>query len=227
MTMLLVPASASVVIVFAVDDCTELVALGAVPNVVVTKTTLVDTNDLGESVMADATSTASDVAAPGPLPTAGTMPTCFEVTVTASSPSPAEDGAELVGDGNDDEGAGRSADTRVGGFVLADAISPAGNVAASGPLPTAGTLPICFDVMTGEPSFSRSTADVCTEAVTVLRFSDSVGVNGAGGTVFADTRSSSSMFAAPGPLPAAGTEPICFSGSPESCGCLAAASTAD
>ena len=183
-----------------------LVAFRAVETVVVNDTTTVVNCSSGVSFLADATAAAEGVAASGPLPTAGTMPICFEVTPTELSPITEEDDKELVGDGKAVvEKAGVAVEKGAGGFVWADATSPAGIVAASGPLPTAGTLPTCLEVIAAE-----SWPSLITEAVFVLKLFDKVVVKGSGGAVFADTISSSSIFAAPGPLPAAGTEPICF-----------------
>ena len=83
-----------------------------------------------------------------------------------------------------------------GGFVFADTISSSSIFAAPGPLPTAGTEPNWFVVG------ARVACGGEREGGLVVR--------GSGGTVFADTISCSSNFAAPGPLPAAGTEPTCF-----------------
>lgn len=119
---------------------------------VVDGTTAMVENGSGATVLADATSAAGSVAASGPLPTAGTMPTCFEAVATEASPFFAKDDNELVGEGKDVvTNAGEAVDNGTGGSALADAASPAGSVAASGPLPTAGTLPICFEVVAVEP----------------------------------------------------------------------------
>lgn len=95
-------------------------------------------------MLADATFAAGKVAAPGPLPTAGTIPICFEAVTTESSPSPSLAGGddELVAEG-------KAVDDSTGGSVLADAASAAGSVAAPGPLPTAGTIPTCLEVFKG------------------------------------------------------------------------------
>ena len=111
---------------------------------VVDGTIVVVENGSGGFVLAEATSAAGIVAAPGPLPTAGTIPICFEAVTTESSPS------SSVADGDDELVAeGKAVDDSTGGSVLADATSAAGSVAAPGPLPTAGTMPTCLAVFTG------------------------------------------------------------------------------
>lgn len=79
-------------------------------------------------------------AAPGPLPAAGTEPTCLVVAAMEGPPS-VEDKA-AVSDGLDIVDEGRAAD---GAVVALDSMD-----AAPGPLPTAGTEPTCFEGRTLE-----------------------------------------------------------------------------
>lgn len=223
MSALLLPAAGAFVFVGAVGRLDEKLGVGISElswlrlrndgNGVVDGTVVVVENGSGGFVLAEATSAAGSVAAPGPLPTAGTIPICFEAVATESfpTPSPSPSPSPSPADGDDELVAeGKAVDDSTGASVLADATSAAGSVAAPGPLPTAGTIPTCLEVF-----------------------------KGSGGSVFADTISSSSILAAPEPLPAAGTEPICFVviaggvdseervGASVMTGCTAASSMAD
>lgn len=109
-------------------------------------TTAVDGNGGGAFVLAEAISWAGIVAAPGPVPMAGTLPICFEVIATGSSTSFEEDDGSTGKVEVAVETAGGAVDKASGGSVFADAISFPSIFAAPGPLPTAGTEPICFAV---------------------------------------------------------------------------------
>jgi hypothetical protein len=153
----------------------------------------------GGSVFADAISFSSIFAAPGPLPTAGTEPICFVAGAVTNEDETASDGEVVVAN------AGAVVAKGSGGSVFADAISFSSIFAAEAPLPTAGTDPIWPLV----GAFSRGDASARNDEVFVEN-AGAVLDKGFGGSVFADAISSSSIFAAPGPLPTAGTDPICF-----------------
>lgn len=81
-------------------------------------------------------------AAPGPLPTAGTEPTCLVGAAMEGPPSVGDDIA-AVGDGFDAVEEGRAAD---GEGLVTDVVRALDSMeAAPGPLPTAGTEPTCFE----------------------------------------------------------------------------------
>lgn len=101
----------------------------------------------GGSVLAELMALAGGVAASGLLPTAGTEPTCFAGAASGAPLSFATE-CEDFGGGRreDDEDGGSAVDRGFGGSVLAVLSSLAFIDAASGPLPSAGTEPTCFDV---------------------------------------------------------------------------------
>lgn len=157
MAVLLVPATGILVIKAAAGGPDEIVdarmsefvlfLLRSDSLEVVTGTVAVVDDSSGGFVLAEATSPAGSFAASGPLPTAGTMPTCFEGVAPEPFPPLAKDDDELLAEGKGAvEKAGEEADDRGGGgIVLADKTSAAGSVAAPGPLPTAGTSPTCLE----------------------------------------------------------------------------------
>lgn len=74
----------------------------------------------GGSVFADLISLADNVAAPGPLPPAGTEPTCFDDTTFGASLL-AADGEDCADDGREvGEDTGVAVASGLGGSVLAD-----------------------------------------------------------------------------------------------------------
>lgn len=79
-------------------------------------------------------------AAPGPLPTAGTEPTCLVVAAMEGPPpvdkAAASDDFDAVDEGKAGDGEGLSSDVTV---------ASGSTDAAPGPLPTAATEPTCFE----------------------------------------------------------------------------------
>lgn len=107
-------------------------------------------------------------AAPGPLPTAGTEPTCLVGAAMEDPPSVGEDIA-AVGDGFDVVEEGRAADGE--GLVTDVVIALDSMDAAPGPLPTAGTEPTCFDgrIVETEAACARGREFGSSEGVNVGR----------------------------------------------------------
>ena len=129
------------------------------------------------------------VAAPGPLPTAGTLPTCLAAVVVEATLSIATevDNSDLVND----------CDPGTGVPDVSDA--------APGPSPTAGTLPVCFGAVVK-----------VSEATTWPGEDDSTVVSSFAALMFELCKVSVRVVmldrieAAPGPSPTAGTLPVCF-----------------
>ena len=91
------------------------------------------------------------VAAPGPSPNAGALPTCFEVAMLALLFCGVEGRDGLL------DGSGTTADVDVKDEEIADKDClvcvlkvPESTVAAPGPSPNAGTLPTCFETTSKE-----------------------------------------------------------------------------
>ena len=107
-------------------------------------------------------------AAPGPLPIAGTEPTCL-VGAAAEGPPSVEEDIAAVGDGFDVVEEGRAAD---GEGLVTDVVRALDSIeAAPGPLPTAGTEPTCFDgrIVETEAACARGREFGSSEGVSVGR----------------------------------------------------------
>lgn len=107
-------------------------------------------------------------AAPGPLPTAGTEPTCLVVAAMEGSLSVGE-GKAAVSDGFEAVDEGRATD---GKGCLIDVVVALDSIdAAPAPLPTAGTEPTCFDgrMLVTEAACARGREFALTEGVDVAR----------------------------------------------------------
>ena len=120
------------------------------------------------SVERDVVALDSTDAAPGPLPTAGTEPTCLVGVAMEGPPSVGEDIA-AVGDGFDVVEEGRAAD---GEGLVTDVVRALDSMeAAPGPLPTAGTEPTCFEgrIVETEAACARGRGFGSSEGVNVGR----------------------------------------------------------